>query len=270
VRQRDVHYAGGLAARAALAAVLAATVTVLPGISSAEVVLQYDVRYGPMTILSVHARADVSAATYRATTEMRTVGLVGFLFPWTSTATSFGHIVGSDWRPAQHRLEGTYRAVRRIVEIDYGPGGPVRALVEPPPTADWRTAVPDALQRATVDPLTASLAAARAPCDRTLAVFDGRRRYNMHLRPLESPPPTHLVASVDGNPPRGCRADIEALAGFWRTDPRTSETPTYLDFWIATPEADVGAVPVSLYLSGPAGALDIRLTDVSRTASPDA
>ncbi|MCK6554543.1 DUF3108 domain-containing protein [Candidatus Binatia bacterium] len=235
----------------------------------AELVLEYDVRYGPLTILAVQARADVTAETYRATTEMRTVGVVGWWFPWTSTATSLGHILGADWRPTRHRLQGNYRSVRRIVEIDYDATGPVRAVVEPAPQADWRTEVPDPLRRATVDPLTASLAAARIPCDRTLAVFDGRRRYNMHLRPLDAQPPAH-VAAIAAGPARGCRADIEALAGFWVTDPRTSETPTYLDFWIAVPDVHVGPVPVGLYLSGPAGALDIRLTAATRTQPPDA
>ena len=251
-------------ARIVRVAVLVTAAMALPTLSRAEVVLQYDVRYGPLTVLAVQARAEVTAAQYRASTEMQTVGVVGLLFPWTSTATSVGLISGPDWRPARHRVEGTYRSTRRLVEIAYGPAGPERALVEPPPADDWRTVVPEELQRGTIDPLTASLAAARAPCDRTLAVFDGRRRYDMHLRPLESAPPPDLIASVDGGSPRGCRATIEALAGFWRTDPRTSETPTYLDFWVATPKADVGPVPVYLYLSGPAGALDIRLTNADR------
>lgn len=250
-----------------LAGVLA--LAVLPLAANAELLLQYDVHYGPLTVLAVDARADITSATYRATTEMRTVGVLGFLFPWTSTATSFGSIAGTEWRPTKHRLHGTYRQTRRVVEIDYGDAGSIRALVEPPPAEDWRSVVPDTLQRATLDPLTASLAAVHVPCDRMLAVFDGRRRYNMHLRPLASSPPAHLDTTA-GDRPRGCRANIEALAGFWLTDPRTSETPTYLDFWIATPDPDVGPVPVSLYLSGPAGALDIRLTSARRIAPPDA
>ncbi len=249
---------GSRAAR--LAGLVAAVALALPpGGAAAALTLHYDVRYGPLRILSLRTTVGRSTETYRTSSVVETVGVVGVVYPWRSEAVTEG--VREPLRPRHHRSDGRYRGQRRWVDITYDDDGAVTTHLEPPAEEDWRVAVPAEQQRATLDPLTASLAAVERACQGRLPVFDGRRRYDLRLedRGTATVPSSRSLYS---GPARRCRAVVEALSGFWRTDPRDSETPTALDFWIASPRADLGALPVYLELSGERGTLRIDLTEI--------
>jgi hypothetical protein len=197
---------------------------------------------------------------YRASSEMETVGIVGTVFPWRSEATSEGSRRQSSLWPLRHRSQGVYRGERRVVELDYRDGGTVEARVEPAPEHDWRESVPVELQRTTIDPLTAALAVMASDCDGSLPVFDGRRRYDLELSDLGEGEVEASSYHLYAGEARRCRALVKALGGFWRDDPRHSEKPTTLDYWIAAPRRDLPPLPVYLELSGQRGTLSIHLT----------
>src|SRR5262249_23077875 len=140
---------------------------------------EYKVRYGPLTVLSLHATTESTEGYYRTTAEAETVGVVAALFPWHASATTEGRLQARGLRPLAPRSSGEYRGQRRSVVIEYGGSGAVVAAVAPPAADDYRDAVPIALQQETIDPLTATLSALASQCRGTVRVFDGRRRYDM-------------------------------------------------------------------------------------------
>jgi hypothetical protein len=230
------------------------------------VVLDYDVRFGPLRLVEMRTTATLQGRRYRAVADVRTVGIVATLFPWQSQARTDGWREESSLRPRQHRSEGLYRGERRLVEIDYTKEGAVRTQIEPPPEDDARDSVPLEMQRGTIDPLTATLAVLEADCRGTLRVFDGRRRYDLRLADLGQEVVEHSRHRLYAGPARRCRAIVEALGGFWRDDPRDSETPTTLDYWIARPERALPEVPVYIELAGARGTLRIHLTGIGEEA----
>jgi Protein of unknown function (DUF3108) len=225
-------------------------------------VLDYEVRYGPLQVLALRTTARFDGDHYQATTAVRTVGVVAMLFPWSAASDSRGVRDDRTMRPLRFRTAGEYRGTHRLAEIDYeGDAGP-RVHIDPPAENDDRDPVPAALQEATIDPLTASLAAVSSGCRGTLRVFDGRRRYDLVLRDLgesATPPSRHTLYAGRA---RHCRALIQPLAGFWRSEPRHDERPTQVDYWIASPRPDLIAVPVYLELSAPRGTLAVHLSAV--------
>lgn len=244
------------------------------GLAAEGVTLDYDVRYGPLSILAIRTSAWIAGERYQTESRMQTEGMIGYLFPWHADARSQGTVAGSVWRPERHRLTGAYRSEKRSVSIDYD-GGSVRALVEPPPEDDYRSQVPSALQQNTIDPLTASLAAVGTNCQGTLPVFDGRRRYDMVLTDMGTADLARSRHGVYAGPTQRCRAEVRPVAGFWNRkdgddDPENDEKPAQLDFWIARPRPDVRPVPVYLELSGARGTLAIWLRAAEPLTSPPA
>jgi hypothetical protein len=242
----------------------------VPATAEASLVLGYDMRYGPLTLVEMQTTVDLAAAHYRAETTMQTVGVVGFVFPWTSHARTSGLRSAAGLRPQQHRSEGNFRGEKRLVEIDYEDSGGLRVHAEPAPSADWREAVSEDLRRDTIDPLTASLAAMETGCAGIVRVFDGRRRYNLRLSDMGEDEVEAASNQIYTGPARRCRAVVEALGGFWVTDPRQGETPTTLDSWIAPPRPGLVPVPVYLELSGARGTLSIHLAKVSDVSAAPA
>jgi hypothetical protein len=251
--------------RGALWAVTAVLAASSAGAQSA-MTTEYDVRYGPLTVLSLRAATDSADGGYRTTTEAHTVGVVAMMFPWHASATTEGRLDAGGFRPLAHRSNGKYRGQRRSVVIEYGVGGAVVAAVDPPADDDYRDAVPIALQQETVDPLTATLSALASQCRGTVRVFDGRRRYDMELTDLGVADVPQLRGAAYTGSARHCRTEMRPIAGFWRTGPQHDERPSRLDSWIASPRPGLPPVPVYLELSSQRGTLAIVLTRA--TAAP--
>ncbi len=228
--------------------------------ASTGIALEYAVRYGLLEIVMLRTTARVEDGRYEATSELRTVGVAGMLFPWTATARSAGWREAAGLRPLWHRSRGVYRSRERTVAIDYGSAAP-RTVVHPPPEDDHRLPVAAADQLQTIDPITASLAPLLGDCAGALRVFDGRRRYDLLLTDhgvSELPAPTPVFRGAG----RHCRARVTPLGGFWRPDEQHDERPAQLDLWLAAPAPAPFAVPVYMELSGPRGTLRIALRTI--------
>jgi hypothetical protein len=233
------------------------------GAAQPGAVLDYEVRYGPLQVLALRTTARFDGDRYQATTDVRTVGVIALLFPWRAASDSRGLRDDGIMRPLRFRTTGEYRGTHRLAQIDYQVDAGPRVLIDPPAEHDDRDAVPPALQQATIDPLTAGLAAVSSGCQGTLRVFDGRRRYDLALSDLgetATPPSRHTRYAGRA---RHCRALIAPLAGFWRSEPRHDERPTQVDYWLAAPRPDLIAVPVYLELSAPRGTLAVHLSAVA-------
>src|SRR5262245_2236151 len=178
--------------------------------------LDYDVRYGPLRLMEMHATVDLDDSRYSGQTEMRTVGIAAVIFPWESRAESSGVRIPGGLQPKQHRSRGTYRGQKRSVDIDYGASGAVTAHIEPPPEEDWRTAVPLEQRNGTIDPLSAGLSIAGRDCSGSVPVFDGRRRYNLKLVDMGEEVVEASTYHVFSGKSHRCRAVVEALSGFWQ------------------------------------------------------
>jgi len=241
-----------------------------PAQAELGVALDYEVRFGPLQILAIRNTTRLHDDHYEATSEMRTVGMVAWLFPWTAEATTSGRGSGAALTPDRHRAHGAIRGTARSVAIEYGRDGLVTAEVTPPADLDERDPVPAALQQSTIDPLTAGLAAVTSGCAGTLRVFDGRRRYDMVLADqgeAEVPPSSHALYQGLA---RRCRATITPVAGFWRRSAQEDYRPSLLDSWIAAPRPGLLPVPVYLELTAPRGTVGIYLSAASALADDGA
>lgn len=228
--------------------------------ASTGVALDYEVRYGPLQILEMRNTTRISEGRYEARSEMRTVGMVSLLFPWSASSRTNGRGTGTALMPEAHRTRGELRGTARSVAIAYDSDGRITLDVAPPATDDERDPVPAALQQHTIDPLTAGLAAVNSGCHGTLRVFDGRRRYDMVLADRgEGDMPSSRHNIYNGRA-RLCRVSITPLAGFWRRNTQEDYRPSQLDAWIAQPVAGVLPVPVYLELTAPRGTLGIHLS----------
>ena len=245
---------------------LLASLLLLPTSAFARgVTLEYEVMYGPIQVMALETTARLQAQRYETSSQIRTVGIAGMLFPWIAGATTVGSRGDGGLTPITHRATGEDRGHERSVALDYSADGAVRAVIAPPAAEDYREPVPEAEQQSTIDPLTATLTAVQSGCNGTLKVFDGRRRYDLALADQGE---TDLPASTPAYTGRAqhCQARVTPYTGFWRVTEQHDERPTLLDVWIATPVPDVMPVPVYMQLSSARGTLGFRLA--SATALP--
>ncbi|WP_244434201.1 DUF3108 domain-containing protein [Azospirillum sp. B506] len=239
----------------------------------------YRVFVGGITALDVDATLEVTGDRYRIAVSATTGGTIGRLFSWRTDSQSDGLVHGDDLRPANHRQTSQLRGEPRNVTLTYGPQGDVSASVTPPPEKDDREAVPPALQRDTLDPLTAVLdllftVGASQQCNRSVPVFDGRRRYDMLFGEVGWRIVDPSRYSIFSGVAHQCRVTYKPVAGyarsssggrFWQRSNPADRPP--VNVWLAPIAAGYPPLPVRLETDSDLGSVVVHLIGVTPPAA---
>ena len=163
--------------------------------------------------------------------------------------------------------------MRRAVAIDYGPGGMPVLLALQPPIEVGREAVPPALQRGTIDALSALAKLTRTVaetgrCDAEAATFDGRRRadYTVRTAGLDRLP----AAGARGFAGEALRCAFESRLVAGRSadqDPTVASRLQAATAWIARTGPGGEPLPVRIELASRwFGTIRVQLTGVAPAA----
>ena len=235
--------------------------------------LEYEAYLGGMHAVSFKARVGMGEADYRAQVRLRSDGLLAKLVDFSLDAEAAGLAGSGGLRPQQFQVASQWReSTGRLVEISYAEDGAPALRVEPPAEEDDREEVPEALRWDTLDPISATLELVRqlarsGRCEGEVAVFDGRRRYNVIIHHLGE---TILEASdvaPYGGPAVRCGVSFERIAGFWRNARRQDSDEAMVEVFMAPMTASTPPVPVRIHAKNAFGALRIHLV-AARPAAP--
>ncbi|MSO88831.1 MAG: DUF3108 domain-containing protein [Rhodospirillaceae bacterium] len=252
-----------LAAGLAAGPVRAAELTATPGNG---LKLAYDVYTGGVHVVVLDVGLSYGADDYKLTVAAETRGFIGWMFPWQSKITSHGLFNATQALPSLYRTDSLFRGTNRLVEIDYAKNG-LKIRIEPPSDDDERDRVGEDMRRGTLDPLSGIFAAIRAiadggGCDRTVPVFDGRRRYDFVVdRGGREKLAASSYSSFAGDALL-CHFRMERRAGFWRQE-RAGEVRGLEDglVWLAPVAGGTLPVPVRVQAISPFGSAFMHLRD---------
>ncbi|MGQ0664965.1 MAG: DUF3108 domain-containing protein [Pseudomonadota bacterium] len=260
------------------AAALAACLLAGPDPSRAEGArfdLAYEVYSGGFHALAVDMAVETGARDYDITAKFRTTGLLGWILPWSSVVRSEGELTTAGLEPRRHRMHGELRGRVRIVEIEYRAGQVETLRVEPAAREDDREEVSPAERRDASDPISAIFAVVRAVgeggrCAARMAIFDGRRRYD--LVASDAGPDTIAPSrySSFGGEARRCDFVFQPIAGHLRR--RADDDPARLRLqtgraWLAPVAAGGPIAPVRIELDGNWGMTIAHLREAKRSAA---
>lgn len=223
----------------------------LPWPARAELKLSLRLYAGGYNAVNVTLALDRQDDRYHIVTELRTNGFADIMLRLVQYSEVAGDITDGIWRPRSFVSRSDGRFGHRTVVMSYMDGHPVISELDPPQEQDDRDTVSEAEMRATVDPMTAVTAAiagnADSPCQGTMPIFDGRRRYNLKFDVhAEEDLPLEEIGGFSG---RALRCDIifEPVAGFARqqeAETRAARPPAKL--WLARLGTDRRWLPVKL------------------------
>lgn len=231
--------------------------------------LSYDAYLGPFYVVSATAELRLDGETYRVVTRAQSEGIAALFFSWQSEARSEGRRDATRLRPRLHEVVGEWRGENRLVRLSYDGRGPIDFRVDPPPDGTERDPVPPDLTAGTVDPLSGTLAvlqriAAGGRCEGEIPIFDGRRRYDMIVRPGAPSVLPAIHSSIFAGPAARCEFQLRRIAGFWKKPSRFGRRVTNPVLWVASPLDGVPPVPVRFTAETGFGDLRIHLTRVQR------
>jgi Protein of unknown function (DUF3108) len=169
-------------------------------------------------VLTNRTTVETSAGHYRITTELGTRGIVSLFINLNSRSEVYGHFDGDAAFPEAYSSDVVRNGVDRRYRIDYSAAGP-RASEWAPPATAWRTPIPSARLRGTVDQLTAYFLVERhlaehGNCNLTVPVFDGHSRYDLRFADVAPAASTADAVPNFAGPTHLCRVKRNDVAGF--------------------------------------------------------
>lgn len=145
----------------------------------------YDLYVGGIRSGELVLDARVSGDRYRARSVLRTAGIVGKVYDASFTAEAEGLVGNAGLVPQRFTADARSEGDEQSVDMTYAGRTPATVRADPPFTPKpWQ--IEPRAQTGTLDPISAALTAlAPRPegeiCDRTIDIFDGRRRYAVDL-----------------------------------------------------------------------------------------
>jgi hypothetical protein len=119
---------------------------------------------------------------YQLATQMNTVGVAASFYPADYKLASEGALKAEHVEPRRFFSDTKAKKDARVLTLTYDKSRMPRLSATPPYSASDLKDVKPALQLNTQDPVSAFMlpvAGGANPCARTIAVFDGRRRFNL-------------------------------------------------------------------------------------------
>ncbi len=211
--------------------------------------------------------------TYQTSANGKASGVFSVLLDGEGSVTTHGAMANGKLQPAKVTTVVIDDEGRAEVRMIFDNGTLKTIDDRGPPPKPGRIKVTPGLLRDVADPLSAMLvpingdAFAHANCDRTLRIFDGRRRYNLALS-------YKRVDKMDAVPSNGgkvlvCNVVLRPIAGY---DPdsmivRYLAGKTDLELWFA-PVAGVSLMaPVRALMPTLVGTLELRATELAPKAA---
>jgi hypothetical protein len=209
-----------------------------------------------------HTIVEEAAERYAITTDVESRGIGAVFINLTSHSEVHGRLTNTAARPQAYLGEVHRNGMVTSSRVEYATDGAVKA--ESTPFVETRTPVTPPLMRGTVDQLTAFFIverqlASRGSCALVVAVFDGRRRYDLHFTAPEASP---SIADRNFNgATQVCRMRREAIAGFVDDSGRT-EGAYEGTLWFSRLVRGDMMIPVKMEFSTEFGTVTGRLAEL--------
>jgi hypothetical protein len=231
--------------------------------------LRYEIYGGGFHLLSFEVAIQQEEEGYRINSAFKTQGLLDSVVGFLLRAEAVGRIEEGRLRPGEYASFSKMRGKVRNIRVAYGKDDGVTTEVAPP-DKEKRTKVTPEQMVGTVDALTSTLIVGRAleqggTCDQKIAVYDGRRRYDLQYQDRGVQELKKSSYSAFAGQARACHVKQHRIAGF-STDPNDGEKSDEASIWIANVLPGAPPMPVRIELDSGWGYVYVHLAEVTGSA----
>ena len=171
----------------------------------------------PLATGVLHLSVD-GARRYDARLESASASWFNFVTKFRYDAQAAGTVSNPSVAPDRFRGERNARNKRFLTALTYNDGS-VTVHTEPPTNPEKASLVPEPDRRGSVDPLSAGIgvvitAGGQAACTGTYPVYDGRRRYDIIMKPAGVAVLEPSKRRMAAGPAQRCVVSLRPVAGF--------------------------------------------------------
>ena len=244
-----------------------------------QVAANFTVYVGGLLFVEGKFDARIKQDDYHLSTQMKTAGLAGRFYPADYKLMSEGNFAAEHVEPKRYYSDTKAENKARIMTMTYRKGHVPQLSATPPYSPDDLKDVKPALQLDTQDPVSAFLVPVSGtsnPCDRTIPVFDGRRRFNLKLAyqgtkkmtvpvSAEAPKPAKTVDAMVCTIRYEAIAPVEKKRRFTKMLRRNDD----MRVWLAPFDDGRVYMPVRFELNTPIGSAVMQLQNLNERQVAD-
>lgn len=276
--RRHITIWGPLARAALTAAALLLLAATLPRLAGAAepspadeeriLRLSYSIALGGFHVGAADIEATLAGQAYDMSGTFRTDGFIERFFQAVYELESRGDVGAAQMEPQTFRSRSNEprRQREREVVLRYGKDGLAEMTAEPPYDDGYGPGIYTSHRRDTLDPLSALLmpiSGSASPCERTIPVFDGRRRYDLKLSPDGEA--NMKIGGYEG-PLTRCKVSVMPVGGERKAVLSALQQENSIRIWLAPADGGRLWVPLRATLRTPLGGAVAMATDF-QTAS---
>ncbi len=225
--------------------------------------IHLDARLGGLKFGSIAMQAAFGKESYSANSTIRTEGITDDIFKTVFSLKSEGTRSTRLMQTTKYYSYSASDDDKQKVDMTYGPEGLPLVAAEPAYDNSSRVKATARHLKNSVDPLSAVIVPVAEPsaaaCDRTIPVYDGRRRYDFVMS-FDSMSPLEQSKGYSG-PAVRCNAILRPVAGYKRKTMREMRRdPMPITVWLAPVDGADALVPARIEVATPIGTLVARAT----------
>jgi hypothetical protein len=252
------------------------------GPAGKSLALTYEVYAGGLHAFTFNVDLTLDPADYRIAAGGETRGLIGVLYDWKVRMTAEGAEAArsrdaadtNGLQPQRYVTVNAGRREPRTMRLEFAPAGAYSVTRDPADSQDMvddDDELPSQLPKDILDPLSAALAATRSlaesgRCDQTVAIFDGKRRFDLTFLDAGAGDLPKSRLSAYAGPAIRCGMTMKRISGFstkrryaGRWDEEKVEPPM---LWIARVRQDLPPVPVRFTGAIALGSIVVHLAKI--------
>ncbi len=202
-------------------------------VMESNITASYDFFVGGFRIAEVDLTAEVDNKNYSATSRMATRGILEVLLKGRVASQAAGQRGAfGQLQPKGFATRYRVRSGEQTVQMGFKDATPVKVILDPPEQAEPYHAKA-AEQRGSLDPLSATVAALLPAdstdlCNRTIPIFDGKRRFDVIFLPPEGERFDSEAPLPEWDRPlTRCLGVYERISGF---EPESLQSERYFPF----------------------------------------
>jgi hypothetical protein len=234
--------------------------------------VQYSIYASGFEVVNIDATYTVTDKTYAAEMDLKTIGMLGRLAPWSGVLKSNGLNHDQNPTPLSHSFANTWRDETKITAMDFDNEGVLTTLTKTNADGSVEDIMPNEdVSKNTIDIMTAIYRASQGgTCDGTQTAMDGKRKFDMvfksHSREKLTP---GKYNKFDGDA-EICTIEIQPISGKWREKKRgwmsiqeqAKNDGTLPKIWFGNVGEQAMNIPVRLQIQTNYGAMIMHLTGV--------
>jgi hypothetical protein len=241
--------------------------------ASEPIKVTYALYAGGVNVVDIKGTYNITKNSYDLNMDLKTVGTLGKLAPWSGVLKTQGKNIGIQSKPSYHEFASTWRGETETSYFKFDKAGTLKEYkkIESDGAIEDKMPPEDVYSDNPVDMLSAMFRAMNnSSCEMSNIALDGKRKFDLIYRSKGTEQLTKNRYSIYSGQAEICEVEIKPISGKWHDKPRgwmgiqqqAKNNNQLPQLWFGKVREDMPPIPVRFFIKTNYGAMVMHLKSI--------